>query len=419
MSKQGKIIIRKSKKGKWIFEVEIGKKQPMKIPDFYDLKEDLLNEKECEVERDKKGRISKITIDGKELPKKQFSSKTSHGEFDKEHHKDIYNRGRNVQKADIKDSLDVQKTELPEDTKNILTGIKDIDNFALKLNKVARLEGDKFKFFKTDNKGNVIYQIKANFSESMIKDISKRYYESIQKLHLKLSDKLILKPDWRLIVGLGNESVYETSMTLHHIYGIPYIPASAVKGVTRHWKILKLFEESKVSDFKEINCLMKFLESANDINLPYEKFKEKFKSKNTEPSKKLYAFLKSKKDECKTFQDIFGTQNKIGKVIFFNAYPTETPKIEPDVMNVHYPDYYGGNKPPTDYQNPKPIFFLTVKETPFRFIIGIKSKDNTPIQGGTYKGKIPIDVTFNNIKEALSEHGIGAKTSVGYGYFDI
>ena len=167
MSENGKIIIRKSKKGKWVFEVDLGGKQPMHIPSFYDLKDDSLNQKECEIYREK-GQIVKITVDGKELPKRQQQKV--------EHNKDSYNRGRNVQKADIKDSLDVQKTELPKDTKNILTGIKDIDNFALKLNKVARLEGDKFKFFKTDNKGNVIYQIKANFSESMIKDISKQYY---------------------------------------------------------------------------------------------------------------------------------------------------------------------------------------------------------------------------------------------------
>ena len=39
--------------------------------------------------------------------------------------------------------------------------------------------------------------------------------------------------DWRLVVGLGGAAVYETAMTLHHVYGIPYLPGSAVKGVTR------------------------------------------------------------------------------------------------------------------------------------------------------------------------------------------
>src|SRR2546425_492888 len=35
----------------------------------------------------------------------------------------------------------------------------------------------------------------------------------------------------RMIVGLGSESVLETSITLHHTYGVPYIPGSALKGL--------------------------------------------------------------------------------------------------------------------------------------------------------------------------------------------
>ena len=384
MSENGKIIIRKSKKGKWVFEVDLGGKQPMHIPSFYDLKDDSLNQKECEIYREK-GQIVKITVDGKELPKRQQQKV--------EHNKDSYNRGRNVQKADIKDSLDVQKTELPKDTKNILTGIKDIDNFALKLNKVARLEGDKFKFFKTDNKGNVIYQIKANFSESMIKDISKRYYESIQKLHLKLKDKLILKPDWQLIVGLGNESVYETSMTLHHIYGIPYIPGSAIKGVFRSYIITETEE---------------FIKDENgSLNLK--------KAEN-------------RALDDQGFCDIFGCPKKSfyrearkGKVIFFDAFPLTKPQIKVDVMNPHYGPYYSdssGKIPPADYHNPVPIYFLTVEDTEFEFIIGIKEKDNTNIPSGIFKGSKPLEIAFDNIKMALSEHGIGAKTAVGYGYMN-
>src|SRR5260370_38167739 len=39
--------------------------------------------------------------------------------------------------------------------------------------------------------------------------------------------------DWRMIVGLGGETVLETDITLHHLYGIPIIPGSALKGLTR------------------------------------------------------------------------------------------------------------------------------------------------------------------------------------------
>src|SRR5882762_817973 len=35
----------------------------------------------------------------------------------------------------------------------------------------------------------------------------------------------------RMILGLGAESVLETSIALHHTFGIPYIPGSALKGL--------------------------------------------------------------------------------------------------------------------------------------------------------------------------------------------
>src|SRR5579885_2650459 len=36
----------------------------------------------------------------------------------------------------------------------------------------------------------------------------------------------------RLIVGLGIDSVIETGIALHHTYGVPYLPGSALKGLT-------------------------------------------------------------------------------------------------------------------------------------------------------------------------------------------
>ena len=41
-----------------------------------------------------------------------------------------------------------------------------------------------------------------------------------------LIEQFDLKLQWRLIVGLGASHPQETSMTLHHIFGIPYIPGS-------------------------------------------------------------------------------------------------------------------------------------------------------------------------------------------------
>ena len=165
--------------------------------------------------------------------------------------------------------------------------------------------------------------------------------------------------EWRLVVGLGNESIYETSVTLHHTYGIPYIPASALKGAIRNYVIQTEFKNE------------------------------------------------SKALQNSSFISIFGDKDQKGKVIFFDAYPVGLPEIAVDVINVHYPDYYKSSKPPADYQDPNPVFFITVKNTSFEFITGIKKKSDENV----------LDKAFDYLQKALTEFGIGAKTSVGYGYF--
>ena len=162
--------------------------------------------------------------------------------------------------------------------------------------------------------------------------------------------------DWRLIVGLGGEHVQETNMTLHHIYGIPYIPGSAVKGVLRHWWLNEDFQDEETKALKNPD-----------------------------------------------FLEVFGSQEQRGEVQFLDAYP-EKVRFATDIMNPHYPDYYGGSKPPTDFQNPVPINFLTVEKTTFRFVFLAKAQRS-------------LDKLKERFQGALKLKGIGAKTAVGYGYF--
>jgi CRISPR-associated protein Cmr6 len=178
-------------------------------------------------------------------------------------------------------------------------------------------------------------------------------------------------------------------MTLHHIYGIPYIPESAIKGVTRHWAVLRLAEEyvKKGKNIEEaIEAVSKALEEGKEL--------EELKEINLNPEI--------------TFQDlikIFGTQKEEGKVIFFDAYPDESIELKIDIMNPHYPDYYGGDKPPADWQNPVPIKFLTVEKAKFLFYLASRDKDL-------------LTKAENLLKDALKNYGIGAKTSLGYGVFE-
>ncbi len=163
--------------------------------------------------------------------------------------------------------------------------------------------------------------------------------------------------DWRMIIGLGGEHVQETNMTLDHVYGIPYIPGSAFKGVVRSWVIQEVF--------------------GNDENLALAD---------------------------RNFLSVFGSQKSSGNVQFLPAYPIDSVTFSLDIMNPHFSDYYTGTDLPTDTQNPIPINFLTVGQTSFRFVILAKEQ-------------ALINTATDWVDKTLGDKGLGAKTAVGYGYF--
>jgi CRISPR-associated protein Cmr6 len=244
---------------------------------------------------------------------------------------------------------------------------------------------------------------KVMLNESIINyQWEKDFLTNINKTKQKMMDSLKesgylieqfdLKLQWRLIVGLGASHPQETSMTLHHIFGIPYIPGSALKGASRHYMIWKFVDENE-EELKSLLGKSNFAELLKELNKALEK------EKNLTVSVGNISF--------KDLIHIFGTQNRQGKIIFFDAYPIEEIKLKIDIMNPHYPDYYTKDKPPTDWQNPIPIKFLTVEDTKFRFYLAAKDKDQNLLN---HARKI--------LNDALLNYGVGAKTSLGYGLFE-
>jgi CRISPR-associated protein Cmr6 len=172
------------------------------------------------------------------------------------------------------------------------------------------------------------------------------------------------KPVWRFVVGLGAAHVLETGITLHRLFGLPIIPGSALKGAAKAYAQLV---EGRTDDDPELVA-------------------------------------------------VFGTTEQAGSVIFFDAIPLEVPKFQLDIMNPHYPQYYdkrGGSSKepvsPADWDSPRPVFFLTVTETPYRFAIAARSE----------QGNRLLDLAEKWLKGALAELGIGAKTSADYGFWDV
>jgi len=241
----------------------------------------------------------------------------------------------------------------------------------------------------------------------------------------------LLSTDTPLVCGLGVAHVLETALTLHHIWGVPYIPGSSLKGVCRQVVFWKLVEGKSIPE--------------NEL----ENFQKKF-----------YGELAIDNEDMLVYQLLFGAQDFKGLLLFLDVYPEcNNEKIfKLDIMNPHYSKYYGdstGETPPGDWENPTPIFFLTVKEgVKFRFVVlfdnwrwekiekeGIlivrgKEKylitnnvtENSNEEEKIKKVKLPVEKVkekkngsfFNEIlKDALSFYGVGSKTRLGYGSFEV
>jgi len=177
----------------------------------------------------------------------------------------------------------------------------------------------------------------------------------------------------RLITGLGQSHSTETGMVFEHNIGVPYIPASSIKGLVRFAHRL-------------------------EIDLGLDESKDAF-PETLIPD----IFGGDKKGEKKS-------ETYRGQVIFLDAYPKDVPALELDIMNPHYGPYYmddSGKKAPGDWYDPVPVKFLTVAAGSVFVFRALVPKDRPDLQEAVKKA----------YTTALTQEGVGAKTAVGYGRF--
>jgi len=162
----------------------------------------------------------------------------------------------------------------------------------------------------------------------------------------------------RLVVNLGADSVLETNIALHQTYGVPFIPGSALKGLTSH-----------------------FIQQNRDDQDPWQKGGEAHKI-------------------------MFGDTDNAGYVTFFDALyvPNSNSKgkaLWKDVITVHHAEYYkSGLQPPADWDSTIIIPFIT---TSGGFLIALAGPETW------------VEKAFDILGKALEDEGVGAKTSSGYG----
>jgi len=222
-----------------------------------------------------------------------------------------------------------------------------------------------------------------------------------QKYNYKKFEK-VFKLKSRMIVGIGETTAGEVGMIFDYNIGVPYIPASSIKGVVRY----KYFENF-------ILKLLKNEELKKKVPIKKENIENEMIEENAEGTL-IYLLFGGEKKTLKTDKDDWNLDGTyMGSIVFLDSYPIVKPKLDIDIINVHYQDYYkDGSKAPKDNMEPKIIKFLTVAsgtEFKFRYAIDLNKLND----------KNKIKEFEEDFIKTLTEHGIGAKTNLGYGIFDI
>ncbi len=316
---------------------------------------------------------------------------------------------------DLLDILLERRLDLPGDTLDIL--IKrgqasrsfQVSNPSLLWNKIFPSSWKAKDIKKGEFIDYFIRSFGSGTAGQWLNNFNARLAHCIESLNGYYIDRVQGEVLWRLAIGMGASQPFtETGITLHNLYGFPYIPGSAAKGATRSFALsdvasklgiepLDPVEYDKLKAFNPprktpLEAFETWLDDENDRAL----------TKLPEESKKLLSNEDIRR-EINLFRKIFGTTNLSGQVLFFDAPPLVQPKLDKDIMNVHYQEYYQNKGLPADYSEPTLIYFLTVgKGTVFVFHLASKEQHL-------------LETTKSWLSQAVTQVGIGAKTRVGYG----
>jgi CRISPR type III-B/RAMP module RAMP protein Cmr6 len=192
----------------------------------------------------------------------------------------------------------------------------------------------------------------------------------------------------RLAINLADSLIQNAGICLDRLFGLPYIPGTAIKGVCRHAAL----EELRAAPDADQGALLAALCAV------FGTAENDFQNGDLKPWRRLHTGRDS---------------DQKGALAFLPAYPVnpET-KIVVDLTNVHYPDYYRtGRTEDLSNERPQPNPFPVVEVgAQFAFCLVLNGiNDDARLLA---HGKRWLEI-------ALTVHGLGAKTASGYGWFSL
>lgn len=162
-----------------------------------------------------------------------------------------------------------------------------------------------------------------------------------------------------VICGMGERTPGENGLTLHPVYGVPFLPGTSLKGILRAW----VLTQSWGADWQEGGVYSRALFGQG------------------------------------------GHEGAAAVVDILDALPVPgTAMFTLDVLTPHHADYYKGGGAPLGWEGPNPVQFLAAaKAVRYRVVV-----EGDPAW---------VTKATEWLALALAERGVGAKSRGGYGRF--
>lgn len=176
----------------------------------------------------------------------------------------------------------------------------------------------------------------------------------------------------KVLPGSGNTSVNEFGFSFCRPWGVPVIAGSTLKGLVSAY-----LEQHGGEQF------WRSKKSAEKSELMVELFGGTVKD---DPQQRVYS----------------------GSVVFNDArlILDNKARFKEDIINVHHQKYYSGNRLPDGTENPIPVKMAAL-DAGVRFLVVLEGPDDA------------VNFVREVLANALQSEGLGGKTAVGYGRFEI
>jgi CRISPR-associated protein Cmr6 len=229
-------------------------------------------------------------------------------------------------------------------------------------------------------------------------DNARRFLDDLDKSFKGMAVTFEATLGARMMVNLAGGVVENAGIALDRCFGLPLIPGSAVKGITR---VQALWEIREAKDAEKLRLLrlamLLFGYGAHDLRGDFG--------------------WAGGEREAQAIAKEIGAQDFKGCACFLPAYPTTPATLVVDMVNPHYPNYYGGRSPRAeDNENPIPNYFPAVEAgSTFGFAALLNRVPNLP--NITAAGLLAQVKQW--LERAVTRKGVGAKTAAGYGWFEL